>query len=380
MLHGNGFVLMLGPDVPEDTGTKCQGGIHHLSDGLPTAPLPVADLAHVSRLAGEVLRELDGALVLITGGSGFLGSWMAESLCFARDHLGVAVRAALLVRNPNQFSAKFPHLIRHPALDLYPGDLETLALERAEFTHVIHAAAPVVHKAPTNSPLDAFDAIVIGTRRLLEISKRCGVDRFLLLSSGAVYGRQPSGLYAIPENYSCGPDQMNPASLYGESKRAAELLCALAWGEGRVATVVARGFTFVGPRLPLNKSFAVGNFIADRIAHQPIQVTGDGTPWRSYLYAADAAVWLWTMLLKGKPGRAYNVGSDDACTIHQLAREVASLGSPVGLTVQRSAPTTAPGSSYVPCITRAAEELGLSVQVKRSDALLRTLRFYDKTA
>jgi dTDP-glucose 4,6-dehydratase len=266
----------------------------------------------------------------------------------------------VLTRNPAAFEQKAPHLASHPAVRLWTGDVRSFTFPEGAFACVIHAAAEASAKLNAEKPLLMFDTIVEGTRRTLDFAAQCGARQFLFVSSGAVYGRQPPELSHIPEEYAGVPDPTDPNSAYGEGKRAAELLCALCAGRRAVEPKIARCFTFLGPYLPLDAHFAAGNFIRDALRGGPIQVNGDGTPYRSYLYAADLAIWLWTILFKGKPCYPYNVGSEEAITIAELARIVSSCVQPtleVHIAIE-PVPGRKP-QRYVPCTRRAREELQL---------------------
>jgi dTDP-glucose 4,6-dehydratase len=219
-----------------------------------------------------------------------------------------------------------------------------------------------------------LDTIIRGTQRTLDFAVAAGAKRLLFVSSGAVYGKQPPAMTHIPENYAGAPDPMDPNSAYGEGKRVGELLCAIAHKEHGLQTTIARCFAFVGPGLPLDAHFAIGNFIRDAMKGEPIRVK-DGTPYRSYLYAADLAIWLWTILFKGEVCHPYNVGSDQEITIAQIADTVASV---LGGSVQPSTSTPNFNSSpscYVPDL-KNAHALGLEVRTPLTDAIRKTAHWY----
>jgi dTDP-glucose 4,6-dehydratase len=217
-----------------------------------------------------------------------------------------------------------------------------------------------------------LDTIIRGTKRTLEFALAAGAKRFLFVSSGAVYGKQPPEMTHIPETYLGSPDVMDPKSAYGEGKRVGELLCAIAHKEHGLETTIARCFAFVGPHLPLDAHFAIGNFIRDAMKGEPIKVK-DGTPYRSYLYAADLAVWLWTILFKGEACHPYNVGSDQEITIADLADNVASTFNNSVSVLSNSAPDfKSPVSRYIPSVGRADSEMGLRVLVPLNQSIRRT--------
>ena len=286
----------------------------------------------------------------------------------------------VLTRNPDAFRHKAPHLARHPAIRLQAGDVRDFAFPAGGFSHVIHAATEASAKLNTEQPLLMFDTILEGTRRALELARQSGAKKFLLTSSGAVYGRQPPELTHVPEDYAGSPDPALPGSAYGEGKRAAELLCALYHRQHGLEPKIARCFAFVGPYLPLDGHFAIGNFIRDAQAGGPLRIQGDGTPFRSYLYAADLAAWLWTILFKGQACRPYNVGSEEALTIAQVAERVVKTVNPaLKVEIARLPVPGQPAERYVPSTRRAGTELGLTPSIDSCGALRKTLRWLQDT-
>lgn len=327
------------------------------------------DLDHVLARTGGLWDELRGARLFVTGGTGFFGVWLLETFLWANDHLTLGASVVVLTRDGGAFGRKAPHLASHKAVTLQDGDVRSFSFPDGAFTHVIHAGTS--SSAPVD-PLPMFETIVGGTRRALEFARHSGATRFLLTSSGAVYGRQPPELSHVGEDYNGGPDPTNPRQAYAEGKRAAEMLCGV-HADGRLQPTIARCFAFVGPHLPLDVHFAVGNFIRDALGGGPIHIAGDGTPYRSYLYAADLAIWLWTILLRGEAMRPYNVGSEAAISIAELAHAVARGFSPKPeVHVAKEASPGRPAERYVPSTARARRDLGLTTTIDLDEALTRT--------
>jgi dTDP-glucose 4,6-dehydratase len=344
--------------------------------------LPARDLDHVLEHARESLESLRGARILLTGGTGFFGRWLVESLLHADEHLELGASVVLLSRDPDAFARRAPHLAGSSSVTLLAGDVRTFDAPPGRFTHLVHGATDTTGPLNAERPVELLETIIEGTRHTLEIASRAQVGRVLLLSSGAVYGRQPSTLTHVAESFTGGPDPLDPLQAYAEGKRTAELIGAVYARDRGLHVVTARAFAFVGPYLPLDAHFAVGNFMRDALAGDTIRVGGDGTPYRSYLHAADLAVWLWTLLARGQSGRAYNVGSDESVTIRELADAVARAARTVGrspiVSVARPADPSVPPARYVPSTIRAREELGLRVRITLDDALTRTLEWFGK--
>jgi dTDP-glucose 4,6-dehydratase len=280
-----------------------------------------------------------------------------------------------LTRDPGAFRAAFPSLAGDAAVRLVAGDVRTFTPNFGVADAVIHAATPASARVNEDEPEIMLSTILDGGRNVLAFAERCGDVPVLFTSSGAVYGRQPPDLAGIDEEYTVAPDPLAVRNAYYEGKRSAEIQCALA-ARGGVQPKIARLFAFVGPYLPLDRHFAIGNFIRDALAEGDIAVSGDGSALRSYLYAADMAIWLWRIFARGRSLRPYNVGSEIAIAIGGAAQRVASASISGRTTIARIPDSSVAPERYIPNTLRARTELNLAQWTSLDEGIRRTLAWH----
>lgn len=338
------------------------------------------DLDHILKHTAGLWDELRGKRIFITGGTGFFGCWLLESFAWANEKLDLGASALVLTRNVELLHKKAPNLTENPAISFHIGDVRSFDYPSGEFSHIIHAATAASAKLNDEDPLLMLDTIIEGTRRVLDFAVQCGAKKLLLTSSGVVYGKQPPEMTHIPEDYMGGPNTMDPQSAYAEGKRVSELLCAIYSKKFGIECKIARGFAFVGPYFPFDIHYAIGNFIRDARNGGPIVIKGDGTPYRSYLYAADLAIWLWTILFRGKSCKPYNVGSEEEVSVAQLAFLVADCFKPhVAINISCTHQANNEPIYYVPSTERTNTELNLNRQFNLKTALNKTISYYHET-
>lgn len=312
--------------------------------------------------------DLKGRRIFMTGGTGVLGkTWLdyfAESMPKSPSDVAVTV----LSRSPEEFLRRWPQYRGLGWLTFVQGDLDHLPAS-ANCTDVIHAAADthgVADKAEWSRQ------IVEGTRSVLDWAVDSGARRFLLTSSGAIYGPQPVAVDCLTEDHIGAPSTTLVSSVYGQSKRMAEQLCAIYADRYALEAVIGRCFALVGAHLPLDGPYAIGNFIRDALWRDSVRVRGDGHAVRTYLDGRDMVHWLTTILVDGKAGEAYNVGSDHSTTMDQLAQQVVALVSPgKPVLIEKTIADDGSRSRYVPDIRKAAS-LGLRVETPLAEAILAT--------
>lgn len=344
---------------------------------MAALPIPQADLEAILQQTRPLWEDMRGERIFITGGTGFFGAWLLESFLHINRALGLKAQATVLTRNPDSFRARLSHIAGDPSIQLLPGDVRDFTFPEGAYKYVIHAATEASARQLAEEPLQMMTTILAGTQRALEFAASHGAQRFLLTSSGAVYGRQPSEIVHLPETYMGAPSCTDAASVYAEGKRASELMCAAFAKTTGIECAIARCWAFCGPHLSLDSHFAIGNFIRDVMQGSPIRIGGDGTPTRSYLYAGDLAAHLWTMLFRAPSMEPYNVGSEHSISIRQLAEAVRdALDSSVKIEVAKEPIEGVPVSRYVPDVSRIARDLNCHETVSLAETIRRTAAWY----
>lgn len=325
----------------------------------------------------DVWEELAHARIFLTGATGFFGKWLLSAFQYAFEKGKFSGQLVALSRNPGQFLDSFPDFENSRYLTFIQGNVQDFSFPEGKFDFVIHAATEASVSLNLEEPLHMFEVAAMATRRVLDFAVQSEAKRFLLTSSGAVYGNQPSEITHLPETYLGAPDVLAPNAAYGEGKRVAEMFCNFYGKKFGLEVLIARCYAFSGPFLPIDSHFAIGNFVRDYLKGGPIRIGGDGSPFRSYLYAADLVVWLLTTLVKGKSGQAYNLGSDEDLDIEALARKIAINGGknyPVEIAQVRN--PEKPVARYVPSVEIAKNELGLKIYTSLDVSISRMIRFY----
>jgi UDP-glucuronate decarboxylase len=332
--------------------------------------------------AGLPWERFAGKTVLVAGAAGFIAAYLVEALLRCNETRGMApVRVVALVRREEAARLRFKaHLGRPDLVFLHQDVCAPVSLEGpADF--IVHAASPGTPRAFGRDPLGTFDANVAGTRNLLELAVRKGSEGFLFLSSGEVYGLGNDTVIPTHEDAFGHLDPAQVRACYGEGKRAGETLCACYAARYSVPATMARIFHTYGPGMPLGDGRVFTDFVADVLAGRDLVMRSDGAASRAFCYLADAAEGLFTILLKGAPGTAYNVGNDRAeLAVRDLAQLLAGLDPALGLKVRREARTDA---DYLPSPIRRGcpdlarlRALGWAPRTGPGEGFRRTLASY----
>lgn len=321
-------------------------------------------------LLKSLLSDSANKSIFITGATGFFGRSLLDSIISQ----GIEFKKiTILSRDPVFFFKCWPKYSKIKNLSFTKGDIQNFNFSNETYDYVLHFATPASASLNLENPLAMTDIIINGMLRILDFTVHCKAKKFLFTSSGAVYGTQPPEIIHISEAYTGAPIVHQKGAAYGEAKRLAELMGCEYARKYNFEFKIARCFAFCGPHLDQNGSFAIGNFIRDAKNKKNISISGDGTPCRSYLYSDDLICWLFKILIDGKNCEPYNVGSDQAISIIDLANKViANIDTSLKATVALVPVTGKAAPRYVPSIEKAKKELGLAVWTDLDTAILKS--------
>lgn len=316
------------------------------------------------------LSNLEAKSLFITGGTGFFGFWLLNTLKNLND-AGAGIEVMLLSRDPEKFLQRNPVYRNHKWLHWTVGDVVSYTAPQTRFDLFIHGAADTTPEA-MNNPTALFEKILLGTRRVFEHAVASQTRRVLVVSSGAVYGEVPMELGCITEETATAPVTTDTSNAYGEAKRAAEMLGFCFARECGVETLVARCFAFFG--IGIGQHLVLYQLISQALYQNEITINGDGAAKRSFLHGSDLAIWLLKLLVDGRPGEIYNVGSDQAYTILELARVVRDAVAPEKEIKVLGRQKKEYRMNYVPSVSKA-RSIGLDVWTPLEDMIKEQIHF-----
>lgn len=270
------------------------------------------------------IEALRGCSALVAGATGLIGAFLVEMLMRLNERgAGIAIYA--MGRSHARLAERFPEAVEH-GVHLVEQDITRgLSLEH-EVDYIVHAASDAHPAAFNQTPVETMMSNLLGTKNILDFAREHGTKRVLYVSSGEVYGQGNLLLDAFDELYSGYVDPTLPRSCYPCAKRAAETLCVSYMKEYGVDAVIARPCHTYGPYTRAVDNRANVQFVKNVLEGQDILMKSAGTQMRSYCYVADCGSALFTILLKGKGGEAYNTANPSArITIAGFARTVAEL-------------------------------------------------------
>jgi nucleoside-diphosphate-sugar epimerase len=308
--------------------------------------------------------------LLIIGGSGFFGKSILDA--FSRNLLAPWHIAKVIVmsRNAKKLLEGAPILVGRN-VELFSADITNIeCLPFADY--VIHAAASTDVRNYLSSPEYEKINIQAGTYHYCNLARIYHAkSKIIYVSSGSVYGVQPTNLDKIDESFVGDLSKMAPGKLdYAVAKQDAEK-AIIDLGAAGLNVSIARCFAFVGKYLPRDQHFAIGNFIDDVINKRPIAVKANHQVYRSYMYTDDLVEWLMTIAdNSSKNCPIYNVGSDQAILLSDLAKDISeSYGLPASIPLISDAII----DRYIPSIKKVQDELGLTLSQNLKDSVEKTL-------
>jgi nucleoside-diphosphate-sugar epimerase len=292
------------------------------------------DLDYMCRSLAEEFAEIGNKRLLVVGGAGFLGYYLVQSVLHWNAGAGANCPIRLTVYD-NYMRGIPPWLAAlsgNPNLELVKHDIrDPLPANIPDFRYIVHGgsiASPVYYR---KFPIETMDANVNGLRSLLEYAKQKKaqnkpVEGFLFYSSSEIYGDPTPDAIPTPETYRGYVSCTGPRACYDESKRYGETLCVNFTQQHELPIKVARPFNNYGPGLKISDRRVLPDFVRDVLAGRDIVMRSDGSPRRTFCYVADAVTGYYKVLVKGRPGEAYNVGVEKPeISMAELAERVVAL-------------------------------------------------------
>ncbi|MBD0269631.1 MAG: NAD-dependent epimerase/dehydratase family protein [Cyanobacteria bacterium Co-bin8] len=352
-----------------------------------------ADLNYICDHLTEEFAAMSGKQLLITGGAGFLGYYLVQSvLHWNTIHSNQPPISLTIYEN---FIRGIPdwltNLKDNPNLTLVKHDITNpLPADIGSFQFIIHAASIASPTFYRKYPIETMDANVNGLRYLLEYCRQqkdagTPVEGFLFYSTSEIYGDPTPADIPTPETYRGNVSCTGPRACYDESKRYGETLCVNFAQQYDLPIKTARPFNNYGPGLKITDRRVLPDFVRDVLNGRDIIMLSDGAPTRTFCYIADAIVGYYKILAKGRPGEAYNIGVETPeISMAELAERVVTLAKDLWGYEGKVVRQASADKDYLvdnpnrrcPIIDKARADLGYDPSITIDEGLKRSMVWY----
>lgn len=304
-------------------------------------PILLEDLEDIINRSTSALDAINHSTVLVTGATGLIGSLVIKAIYYANVHRKYDIHAIALVRDTEKTERVFGNILRHPNISLAIGDVcHKLKIEHG-VDYIIHGANPTASKYFVTHPVETIQSIINGTDNILKLAVEKQIKSMVYLSSMEVYGQVAGYKQVLSEKDLGHIDILDTRSSYSEGKRMAECLCASYASEYQIPVKIARISRIISPCIVDNNDTRILTQFARCVAEKrDIVLHSAGETMLNYCYVADALSALFTLLLNGKNGEAYNISNTNAVvSVTKLAHMLAEMYPSAGINVLHKLPT-----------------------------------------
>ena len=337
------------------------------------------DISEIVNELGKDINILNGKRILLTGGRGFLGRYFIEVFNLISQNLEKSLELVVLDNLVSGCDLK-DKISCYKNMKFFNHNVIEPFKYEDKFDYVIHAAgiaSPYYYK---KMPLQTLDVAIIGTRNMLDVALE-NKSRFSFFSSSEIYGDPDSRFIPIKEDYRGNVACQGPRACYDESKRVGETLSDIYFNYKGLSTNTIRPFNIYGPGMQENDYRVLPNFARNIKKNNSLNVYGSGKQTRTFCYVTDAIIGFLLVILKGKPGHAYNIGNSfPEISILDLVKEIKNItGSDVSYEIVNY-PSTYPADEptrRLPDLSKAKDHLNYEPKISLSEGLKRFLNWSD---
>lgn len=342
-----------------------------------------SDVASICAELALTLEPLAGTTLLVTGGSGFLCSYLLDTVAYLNDHfLSQPCRVISLDNLRSGVADRVAHLTSRPDFRFIGHDVSQPLSLNEHVDRIIHGAGIASPTFYRRFPLETIDVNVSGTRHMLDLARRSNSRSLLYMSTSEIYGDPDPAHIPTREDYRGNVSCTGPRACYDESKRLAETLCANYFSLYRTPVKVIRPFNVFGPGQRLDDKRVIPDLMSAALERRPIELFSDGRSTRAFCYISDIIRAIWYILLSDADGEAFNVGNDEReITVSEVAELLREAAGPPRLEILRKVSEdkhylTDNPQRRCPDLTKLRTQFPWTPKVSLAEGLKRTLLSY----